>query len=168
MSTSPAGGGGPCPARGRSAVGGGACPARERSVVGGGPCPARGRSVVGGGPCPARERGSATIWTIALMIAVWAVAMIVVQVGVARVARHRAQSAADLGALGAARVALAAPDVACDRARTVTVANGASLRSCSLSGGVAEVVVTVRFVVPLLGPATATASASAGPVGAVA
>ncbi|MEU8173509.1 Rv3654c family TadE-like protein [Microbispora hainanensis] len=113
-----------------------------------------------------RERGSATIWTIALMIAVWAVAMVVVQVGVARVARHRAQSAADLGALGAARVALAVPDEACHRAEAITAANGAALRSCSLSGGVAEVVVTMRFVVPLLGSATATASASASPVGA--
>ncbi|WP_197042511.1 Rv3654c family TadE-like protein [Microbispora rosea] len=121
----------------------------------------------GGGPS-SRERGSATIWTIALMTAVWAMAMVVVQVGVARVARHRAQSAADLGALGAARVALAVPDEACRRAGAITVANGASLRSCSLSGGVAEVAVTVRFVVPLLGPATATASASAGPVGAAA
>ncbi|WP_280117081.1 Rv3654c family TadE-like protein [Microbispora hainanensis] len=113
-----------------------------------------------------RERGSATIWTIALMTAVWAVAMVVVQVGVARVARHRAQSAADLGALEAARVALAAPTEACHRAKAITVANGAALRSCSLSGDVAEVVVTVRFVVPLIGSATATASASAGPVGA--
>ena len=113
-----------------------------------------------------RERGSATIWTIALMTAVWAVAMVVVQVGVARVARHRAQSAADLGALGAARVALAVPDEACHRAEVITVANGAALRSCSLSGGVAEVAVTVRFVVPLLGSAMATASASAGPVAA--
>ncbi|TQS13383.1 flp pilus-assembly TadE/G-like family protein [Microbispora sp. SCL1-1] len=113
-----------------------------------------------------RERGSATIWTIALMIFVWAAAMVVVQVGVARVARHRAQSAADLSALGAARVALAVPDEACHRAEAITVANGAVLRSCSLSGGVAEIVVTMRFVVPLLGSATATASASAGPVGA--
>ncbi|MEU6424653.1 Rv3654c family TadE-like protein [Microbispora sp. NPDC046973] len=115
-----------------------------------------------------RERGSATIWTIALMTAVWTVAMVVVQVGIARVARHRAQSAADLGALGAARVALAVPDEACHRAEAITAANGASLRSCSLSGGVAEVAVTVRFAVPLLGPATASASASAGPVAAVA
>ncbi|MEV4454785.1 Rv3654c family TadE-like protein [Microbispora sp. NPDC049633] len=115
-----------------------------------------------------RERGSATIWTIALMTAVWAVAMVVVQVGVARVARHRAQSAADLGALGAARVALATPDEACDRAEAITTVNGASLRSCALSDGVAEVTVTVRFAVPLLGPATAAASAEAGPVGAVA
>ncbi|MGI5161943.1 Rv3654c family TadE-like protein [Microbispora sp. CA-102843] len=122
----------------------------------------------GDGVRSARERGSATIWTIALMTAVWAVAMVVVQVGVARVARHRAQSAADLGALGAARVALAVPDQACDRAEAITVANGASLRSCSLSGGVAEVAVTVRFAVPLLGPATAAASAKAGPVGAAA
>ncbi|MEN3535065.1 Rv3654c family TadE-like protein [Microbispora sp. ZYX-F-249] len=115
-----------------------------------------------------RERGSATIWTIALMTAVWTVAMVVVQVGVARVARHRAQSAADLGALGAARVALATPDEACDRAKAITTVNGASLRSCALSDGVADVTVTVRFAVPLLGPATAVASAKAGPVGAAA
>ncbi|WP_169949831.1 Rv3654c family TadE-like protein [Microbispora sp. H11081] len=115
-----------------------------------------------------RERGSATIWTIALMTGVWAVAMAVVLVGVARVARHRAQSAADLGALGAARIALAAPDEACARAEAIATANRASLRSCSLSDGVAEVAVTVRFAVPLLGPATAAASARAGPVGAVA
>ncbi|MEV7801497.1 Rv3654c family TadE-like protein [Microbispora sp. NPDC088329] len=113
-----------------------------------------------------RERGSATIWTMALMTVVWAVAMVVVQVGVARVARHRAQNAADFGALGAARVALAAPDEACERAEAITTANGASLRSCSLSDGVAEVTVRVRFLIPLLGPTTAAASARAGPVGA--
>ncbi|MBX6383360.1 MAG: hypothetical protein IRZ07_10385 [Microbispora sp.] len=97
------------------------------------------------------------------MTAIWVTAMAVVQVGVARVARHRAQSAADLGALGAARVALAAPDEACDRAKAITAANGASLRSCSLSGGVAEVVVAVRFAVPLLGPTAGRAAAPARP-----
>ncbi|KAA9376289.1 flp pilus-assembly TadE/G-like family protein [Microbispora cellulosiformans] len=115
---------------------------------------------------PARERGSATIWSVTLTAVVWLAAMVVVQVGVARVARHRAQSAADLAALGAARWALAAPGEACARAKVITAANRASLRSCSVSEGVAEVTVAVPFEVPLLGAVTAVASASAGPAGA--
>ncbi|WP_327049138.1 pilus assembly protein TadG-related protein [Microbispora sp. NBC_01189] len=117
-------------------------------------------------PRATRERGSATIWSIILMTVVWLLAMVVVQVGVARVARHRAQSAADLAALGAARWALAAPGEACARAKVITAADRASLRSCSVSEGVAEVAVAITFEVPLLGPATAVASASAGPAGA--
>ncbi|MBO4271342.1 Rv3654c family TadE-like protein [Microbispora triticiradicis] len=117
---------------------------------------------------PARERGSATIWSITLMAVVWLAAMVVVQVGLARVARHRAQSAADLAALGAARWTLAVPGKACGRAQVIAVANHASLRSCALSEGVVEVAVSVRFEVPLLGTATAVASATAGPAGATA
>lgn len=121
------------------------------------------RRPAGGGT--ARERGSATIWTVALMAVVWAVTMVVVQVGTARVARHRAQSAADLGALAAARWALADPSGTCARAEAITEANGALMRSCSVTGGVAEISVAIRFTVPLLGPETAVASARAGPVG---
>ncbi|MBP2707249.1 flp pilus-assembly TadE/G-like family protein [Microbispora sp. RL4-1S] len=101
-----------------------------------------------------------------LMVAVWAVAMVVVETGAARVARHRAQSAADLGALAAASWALASPEDACGRASAVSEANGARLTSCSVSHGIASVSTGVRFSVALLGSRTATGTARAGPVAA--
>ncbi|MFF3667419.1 Rv3654c family TadE-like protein [Microtetraspora malaysiensis] len=113
-----------------------------------------------------RERGAATIWMVTLMAVVWIVALVVLQTGAARVARHRAQSAADLSALAAAAQALSSPQNACARARAVAVANGARMDACDLSEGVVRVSVSVPVprVLPLLGSATATARARAGPV----
>ncbi|MEW9527624.1 Rv3654c family TadE-like protein [Microbispora sp. NPDC049125] len=112
------------------------------------------------------DRGSATIWMTAFMAVLWMVTMTVVYVGVARVARHRAQSAADLSALAVAQWAFATPEGACDRAGAIAVANGARIDSCSVVDGVAEISASVRFAVPLLGDHTAIAMARAGPVGA--
>jgi secretion/DNA translocation related TadE-like protein len=102
---------------------------------------------------------------VAFMAMVWMLAMIVVQVGIARVSRHRAQSAADLAALAAASWALSAPQDACERAAAIAGANGARLDSCSVSRGVADVSARVSFTIPVLGDRTAVAVARAGPVG---
>ena len=112
------------------------------------------------------DKGSATVWTIAIMAVVWITTMAVVDVGVARVARHRAQSAADLSALAAAARAAAALEDACARARAVAIANGARVQQCSISDGIAAVSVSVRFALPVFGSRTAVAVARAGPVGA--
>ncbi|WP_433499236.1 Rv3654c family TadE-like protein [Sphaerimonospora sp. CA-214678] len=120
------------------------------------------------GTAPRAERGSATVWAVAMMALICVAALVVVQIGAAAVARHRARSAADLSALAAASWMFAEPGRACERARTVAMVNGARLRSCSLSDGVAAVSVVVAITLPLAGNRTATGTARAGPVSVVA
>jgi secretion/DNA translocation related TadE-like protein len=103
---------------------------------------------------------------VALLALVWMVAMAVVHVGAARVARHRAQSAADLSALAAAGVASFGPEEACRRAETVADANGARIESCSVAAdGVAELTLSVSLELPVLGVREVPAMARAGPAG---
>ncbi|MBO3745814.1 hypothetical protein J5X84_07005 [Streptosporangiaceae bacterium NEAU-GS5] len=107
------------------------------------------------------------MWLVAVIAVVWVAGVAVCQVGVARVARHRAQSAADLAALAGAQRALTAPQEACDQARLVARANGATLESCSSTGVVTDVAVSVA--VPLVAVFAgdgwrAGAIAQAGPV----
>nr|WP_189248586.1 Rv3654c family TadE-like protein [Streptosporangium pseudovulgare] len=112
-----------------------------------------------------RERGSATIWAVAVVAAVWAVAAALMAVGAARVGRHRAQSAADLSALAAARLAFVVPDRGCARAEALARANGAEVTGCAVGqDGIADIQVTVRLSLPVLGPRPITALARAGPV----
>jgi secretion/DNA translocation related TadE-like protein len=113
----------------------------------------------------ARERGSATIWVLALATVLATVGAAVVLVGAAVVARHRATAAADLAALaGAGRAVLGDPD-ACAAAARVAQANGARLKTCSVGAG-AAVQVHVSLAVRLgpLGLTEAPARARAGPV----
>jgi len=111
------------------------------------------------------QRGSATIWTVGLMALVFAVAMAVVFAGMARVARHRAQSAADLSALAAARLAFADPGRSCLRASSLAADNGARITRCSLGeGGVADIEVVMEVSLPLKGTVAITSRARAGPV----
>jgi secretion/DNA translocation related TadE-like protein len=76
-------------------------------------------------------------------------------------ARHRAQAAADLGALAGAPWTVVLPDHACAAAAAVVAANGADLVTCRIEG--VDVVVTAAVPVsgapPGTGPATATARA---------
>ncbi|WFE25346.1 flp pilus-assembly TadE/G-like family protein [Solwaraspora sp. WMMD791] len=119
----------------------------------------RSQSVVGD-----RQRGSASLWLLAVGLTLVAAGTAGALIGAVRLARQQASVAADLAALaGAARV-FAGPDVACARAAEVAGRNGGRLRVCTVDG--LEVVVTVE-VTPL--PATAvdrpvTATARAGPL----
>lgn len=112
------------------------------------------------------ERGSATVWAVLIVALIWMAALVVVQAGVGRVARHRVQSAADLSALAAASWAFAAPEQACERARKIAAANGARVESCSLSGGTAGVSVSMELTLLLIGNRTLLGTARAGPVSA--
>ncbi|GII93665.1 hypothetical protein Ssi02_38960 [Sinosporangium siamense] len=85
-------------------------------------------------------------------------------VGAIRVARHRAQAAADLSALSAAKVMAVGRDRACDEAATLAKANGAFLQRCDLVGETVEVRVAIRFPVPGVGLRIVIAHARAGPV----
>ena len=112
-----------------------------------------------------RERGSATVWVLALAGVLGLVTAASVLVGVAVVARHRAASAADLAALAAAGGAVTGNPDACSAAADVARANGAELTGCSVgSGSVVEVEVAIAVRLGRLGVHTAVGRARAGPV----
>ena len=110
------------------------------------------------------EHGYATVWTMAAAVCVLAVGLTGLLLGQATVARHRAQDAADLGALAGASLAAVDPEGACALAAQIVSANGATETECRVDGF--DVTVTVTTTVPgafrEIGPASA--SARAGPV----
>ncbi|HEX7746635.1 MAG TPA: Rv3654c family TadE-like protein [Micromonosporaceae bacterium] len=114
----------------------------------------------------ADDRGSASLWLLAIGLVLVVVAMTAAAVGAIRVARHQAQVAADFGALaGAARV-LDGPAAACARAGAFVTANGGRLRGCQVDG--LDVQISVEVTAPAPGlpslSSVAVASARAGPV----
>jgi secretion/DNA translocation related TadE-like protein len=82
--------------------------------------------------------------------------------GLAALARHHAESAADLAALGSAASAVQGAADACAVARSVAERNAARLTGCQLSGAVITVTVTCP-VSGGLGRWQARAEARAGP-----
>ena len=112
-----------------------------------------------------RERGSATVWVLALAGVLAVVGAAAVLVAGAVTARHRAGSAADLSALAAAGRAVTGNSDACAVAAEVARGNGARLATCTVEEG-AVVAVTVAVPVRLgpLGLFEATGRARAGPV----
>jgi secretion/DNA translocation related TadE-like protein len=111
-----------------------------------------------------RERGSATLLAAAMLVVLVVVSLGGVAVGAAVIARHRAQSAADLGALAAAgRLALGG-DAACATAASIAQRMGASMASCVIDD--LDVVVSVDVAAELgrWGVGKARAAARAGPV----
>ncbi|RMI29368.1 Rv3654c family TadE-like protein [Nocardia stercoris] len=109
-----------------------------------------------------RENGGATVTACLALSALLVVTVLVAQVGVAVVARHRAQSAADLGALAAAGALDEGTVVACARARTVTDAAGVRLRSCAAAGWDVLVVVEASVSLGPIGSRIVGATARAG------
>ncbi|MFI6906668.1 Rv3654c family TadE-like protein [Nonomuraea sp. NPDC050394] len=112
---------------------------------------------------PPHDRGSATIWGVALMALLISVAMTLAAVGSVRVARHRVYGAADLSALEAARLALAAPDQACARAEKVAMANAVRLTRCTITDETADVWTSLEITLPGVGKRIVTGRARAGP-----
>ncbi|MQA06153.1 MAG: hypothetical protein GEV07_26685 [Streptosporangiales bacterium] len=111
------------------------------------------------------QRGSATIWVLAMAATLFAASIVVALSGSAATARNRAGTAADMAALAAAaRLSSADNQVACRAAATVARRNGASLISCLTENGVADVRARVRLRGSLSkwGSATARARAAAG------
>jgi len=105
------------------------------------------------------DSGVSTIFacfSVVLMIIITAGA---VHLGGAILARQRAETAADLGALAGAAVALSGIDAACARAQTVIESNHGHLVSCAADG--LDVLVEVQ-IPTWAGPAGA--HARAGPV----
>lgn len=113
------------------------------------------------------DRGFATLLGAFAIATITSVAVALLYVGGAVVARHRAQSAADLAALAAAQQhVLAAPDPCLAAAEITRVQRvGARIERCDVDG--IDVVLTIAVPVRLgpFGVWDALASARAGPVG---
>lgn len=109
------------------------------------------------------ERGSATLLAAAMVAVLVAAGLGGVAVGSAVIARHRAQSVADLGALAAAGRLALGENAACASAAAIAQRMGASIASCTVED--LDVVVSVRHAARLgrWGVGTAHAAARAGP-----
>ncbi|MEU0525331.1 Rv3654c family TadE-like protein [Streptomyces niveus] len=105
-----------------------------------------------------RDRGSATVWAAMATTALIAVFAVILAMGQAVVARHRAGSAADLAALAAAGHALRGAEAACARAAEVAGAQGAQVVRCAVVGEIADVTARADF-----GPYAPTVRSRAGP-----
>lgn len=111
-----------------------------------------------------RDRGSGTVWMLALMGLTWSVGAMGMTVGGARAARHRAYAGADLAALAAASHVVDGPSAACRLAARVARGSGTRLSRCVVRGRVSEVVVVADVgTLPVFGHLAATARARAGP-----
>lgn len=115
-----------------------------------------------------RDRGAATIFVLAIGLVIVLMGVAGAAVGAARIGRHRAQAAADLGALAGAARAIEGTGAACERAGRFVAVNGGRATSCEVSG--LEIVVRTEVIVTPLPGLTrrATAAARAGPVYAAA
>lgn len=104
------------------------------------------------------DQGAATVWVAMAAATICAVFAVVLALGQAVAARHRAGAAADLAALAAADRALSGPVAACARAVEVAAAQRAEVTSCVVSGEIADVTARAR-----LGPYAPTVRSRAGP-----
>lgn len=96
-----------------------------------------------------------------MVLALLTVTLAAGHVGAAVLARHRAQSSADLAALAAAATLPAGPAAACGRARDLAATMGSAVIDCAVTG----LDVTVQVSVGVrLGGREARAVARAGPV----
>ncbi|HLT11010.1 MAG TPA: Rv3654c family TadE-like protein [Micromonosporaceae bacterium] len=116
------------------------------------------------GPARLGEAGGAAVWVLAAGLLTMSVAMTSAAAGGAVLARHRAEAAADLGALAGATHVLAGPESACAAAEEIVVANGARLSHCEVDGLDVVVTVAVRPSGMAAVAGAATARARAGPV----
>ena len=125
---------------------------------------ARDPADLGPGDRGSTDRGSATVWTAGAVAVVLVIAVAGMHLGGVLLARHRAESAADLAALAAAGRSVAGVQVACARASGLAERMTVELVSCRLEGWDALVEVRVRPGGPLARFGAATARARAGPV----
>ncbi len=107
------------------------------------------------------DRGSATVTACFAMLALVAITATVVHLGATVLARHRAQSAADLGALAAAAAVDRGVEGACAAAGDIAGRMGARVEGCHVEAWDAVLTVTVPVAT---GTGAATAAARAGPI----
>ena len=115
----------------------------------------------------ARDRGSAGLWVLWAVTVLVAATVVGWSLAAVLGARQRAEGAADLAALAAARSAVQGRD-ACGHAAVVATAGGARLATCVVrDGAVVDVLVEVQLTAPWLRRLDlppARARARAGPV----
>ena len=109
------------------------------------------------------DRGVATVWAAVGIAVLASLAVFGLHLGEALVARHHAESAADLAALAAAAHMVTGEQYACSQARRVTDRMRVALVSCRAENW--DVLVDVAAQPPgwLANLGTATARARAGP-----
>ncbi|WP_250002239.1 Rv3654c family TadE-like protein [Actinoplanes sp. M2I2] len=113
-----------------------------------------------------RDRGAATILVLAFGLFLTMAGVAAAAVGAARVGRHAARTAADLGALAGAAQAVFGPELACARAEQLVTANAGRMTACAVDG--LEITVRAEVVVRAVPglDRRAVATARAGPVSA--
>ena len=111
------------------------------------------------------ERGVATVFGAWVIVGLVGLVVAVVFVGSAVVARHRAQSVADLAALAAAQRAMLALDDPCGAARTLAATSTVTIARCRTDGADVVVVATTDVDLGPFGVRQARAVARAGPAG---
>ncbi|MFC6010125.1 Rv3654c family TadE-like protein [Nocardia lasii] len=112
----------------------------------------------------AGDGGGATVFVCVALAGLICLTLLIGQVGGVVAARHRAQGAADLGALAAAGALVEGAEVGCAEATEVARRMGATVRRCAVEQWDALVEVQARVSVGVLGERTVRASARAGPV----
>ncbi|WP_313905224.1 Rv3654c family TadE-like protein [Streptomyces sp. CS-7] len=139
----------------------------QGQVPGRGPSPSRGLGLSWGqgpnwgqgtGMGRGADRGAATVWVAVTAAGLCTVFAVVLALGQAVAARHRAGGAADLAALAAADRALEGAEAACEAARRVALAQDAAIVRCAVQGEVADVTTRAGF-----GPYLPTVRSRAGP-----
>jgi secretion/DNA translocation related TadE-like protein len=125
-----------------------------------------GRAKTGSSRAWAREdRGAASVLVLAIGLVLVLLGVAGATVGAARVARHQARNAADLGALAGAAHTIEGQAAACAVAARFVRANEARMTGCAVTG----LEIVVRASVGFRGfPAGAEVAARAGPVFSVA
>ncbi|MGH3914236.1 MAG: Rv3654c family TadE-like protein [Pseudonocardiaceae bacterium] len=111
------------------------------------------------------DRGAATVWAVGAIAVLMSVTVFGLRLGGVLVARHQAESAADLAALAGAGSVVIGEQYVCAQARRVTDRMGVRLASCRVRGWDVLVEVAARPGGPAGGLAEATGRARAGPVG---
>lgn len=112
--------------------------------------------------CAADETGAATVLAAMLIAALTSMVVGGFWLASAVIARHRAQTAADLAALSAAARLPAGPIAACAEADALGTAMGAGVLGCAIED--LDVTVTIAVSAGLRFLGEAQASARAGPV----
>ncbi|MFC0116106.1 Rv3654c family TadE-like protein [Kibdelosporangium aridum] len=106
------------------------------------------------------DDGAATVWAAFVVAALVMIFGLMLVIGTAASARHRANSAADLSALAAAAYGPWGEQVACAQARWVVDQMQMRLGECRMNGWVAR----VEVITTVIGLGEITARATAGPV----
>ncbi|MEV6389531.1 Rv3654c family TadE-like protein [Nocardia xishanensis] len=110
------------------------------------------------------ERGGATVFACVALTGLIAAALMIGQVGMVVVARHRAQAAADLAALAAAGALEGGAEAGCKAGEEVARRMGSRIKECRIEGWHATVAVARNIPMGLFGVRMVHAVARAGPV----